>query len=172
MPLSDDELRVRVTVVQPPAGVTFAIQVGKSDLLPPVHADARTLSFDLVVRLDSKRGAQPRFLGPAVHGPPTARFIYVNSGTRAGQATSCWDPPPREGSACRSHLGDDRRGHVTPQTLVRRHAGDLPRSPKRSVKVATSRRFLTDIRTDIGALVRENINGDSALRSQEIIEWE
>jgi hypothetical protein len=85
------ELRIRIRVVHPPPGVTFAIQIGKSDLLPPAHADASALTFDLSVRVDPKRDAPPRFLGPAVQGPPTARFIYVNSGTRAGQATSCWD---------------------------------------------------------------------------------
>jgi hypothetical protein len=89
--LRADELRVRVTVIHPPSGVTFAIQVGKSDLLSPAQADATALAFDFSVRLDSRRVAQPRFLGPTVHGPPTARFIYVNSGMRAGQPTSCWD---------------------------------------------------------------------------------
>jgi hypothetical protein len=28
--------------------------------------------------------------GPAAQGPP-ARFVYVHSGTRAGQVGSCWD---------------------------------------------------------------------------------
>jgi hypothetical protein len=88
---SSRELQIRVKVVHPPAGVTFAIQVGKSDLLPPVRADVKTLTFDFSVRVGHKRNAPPSFLGPAVQGTPTARFIYVNSGTRAGQVTSCWD---------------------------------------------------------------------------------
>jgi hypothetical protein len=30
------------------------------------------------------------FLGEFAQGTPTDRFVYVNSGTRAGQAGSCW----------------------------------------------------------------------------------
>jgi hypothetical protein len=29
-------------------------------------------------------------LGPFAHGRPDDRFLYVNSGTSAGQAGSCW----------------------------------------------------------------------------------
>jgi len=32
----------------------------------------------------------PNFLGPFVQGPRGGRFVYVNSGTLAGQADSCW----------------------------------------------------------------------------------
>lgn len=87
----EDNLPIRVTVLQPPHGVAFAIQIGRSELLPPSHADSLSLMFDFAVRVDAARGAQPTFLGPAVQGPPAARFIYVNSGKRAGQTTSCWD---------------------------------------------------------------------------------
>lgn len=31
------------------------------------------------------------FRGPAVQGPRAGRFIYLTSGTRAGQFGSCWD---------------------------------------------------------------------------------
>jgi hypothetical protein len=89
--VSSADLQIRIRVVHPPPGVSFAIQIGKSDLLPPMHVDASTLTFDFGVRVDSKRDGPPRFLGPVVQGPPAARFIYVNSGKRAGQATSCWD---------------------------------------------------------------------------------
>ena len=33
---------------------------------------------------------KPNFLGPVAQGPPAGRFVYVNSGTSAGQADSCW----------------------------------------------------------------------------------
>ncbi len=32
----------------------------------------------------------PNFLGPFVQGPPVGLFVYVNSGTLAGQSDSCW----------------------------------------------------------------------------------
>lgn len=94
----EGDLRIRVTVLQPPECVAFAIQIGRSELLPPTHVDSLRLMFDFTVRVDPTRGAQPRFLGPAVQGPPAARFLYVNSGKRAGQTTSCWDGARRSHS--------------------------------------------------------------------------
>lgn len=85
-------LRLRIVVLDPPAGVRFALQVGKFELRDPDCASRHALSFEFEVRVDGTVGVgAPRFLGPAVQGPPTARFVYVNSGKRAGDATSCWD---------------------------------------------------------------------------------
>lgn len=91
MRCDEGNLPIRLTVLQPVQGVAVAIQIGRSELLPPSHADSFRLTFDFTVRTDATRGAQPRFLGPAVQGPPAARFVYVNSGKQAGQTTSCWD---------------------------------------------------------------------------------
>ena len=51
--------------------------------------DGRDLSFDLTVTA-ARVGGVPRFFGDAAQGPPADRFIYVCSGTLAGQAESCW----------------------------------------------------------------------------------
>ncbi|MDH4282742.1 MAG: DUF5990 family protein [Myxococcales bacterium] len=92
MPQSDPvELPLRIVVRQPPLGVTFAIQFGKDQLLPPIHVTTDALIFDITARLGHDASPAPRLLGPVVQGPPTGRFLYVNSGRRAGQATSCWD---------------------------------------------------------------------------------
>jgi hypothetical protein len=42
--------------------------------------------------LASKTGNNmaPEFTGPLVQGPPGDRFIYLDIGTYAGQADSCW----------------------------------------------------------------------------------
>lgn len=49
------------------------------------------ISFDLTVRVKSTgEGDPPRFLGPFTQGPPDKRFVYVCSGTLAGQQASCW----------------------------------------------------------------------------------
>lgn len=85
------ELPVRITVIHPPQGVTFRVQKGKADLVPPTRETGGQLSFDLTLRVsDSRPDGQPNFLGPFAQGPPAGRFIYVNSGTSAGQAGSCW----------------------------------------------------------------------------------
>lgn len=85
------EISLRITVVHPPPGVTFRVQKGKSDLVPPTRDTGDPLSFDLTLRVsDSRPDGLPNFLGPFAQGPPAGRFIYVNSGTSAGQGGSCW----------------------------------------------------------------------------------
>lgn len=88
----DRELPLRVTVVRPPPGVALQVQRGRSELLPPTNVDGDTVTFEFVVRVrDSQADGPPRILGDFAQGPPKGRFIYVNSGKRAGQADSCWD---------------------------------------------------------------------------------
>jgi len=92
------ELPLRITLRRVPSGVQFALQRGKSDtegnaeLVPPTRTEADSLSFDFSVRIaDRKRGAPPRFVGEFTQGPPEKRFVYVNSGRRAGQPDTFWD---------------------------------------------------------------------------------
>jgi Family of unknown function (DUF5990) len=86
------ELPLRITVVRPPRDVAIQVQRGRDGLLPATHVTKEALSFDLNVRLgDPKPGAGLRFLGEFAQGPPSGRFIYVNSGKRAGERDSCWD---------------------------------------------------------------------------------
>ena len=90
----DSQLPLRITVVRPPGGVTFRLQRGKTadaDLVPPAHASDEQLSFDFTVRVAGDRtSGSPNLRGPFAQGPPADRFIYVNSGTLAGQVDSCW----------------------------------------------------------------------------------
>ena len=86
------ELTLRIIVRRPPPGVTFAVQRGSAELLPPNAGSSDALVFDLSVRADGvSPSGRPRFLGPFTQGPPTARFVYVNSGQRAGQPGTRWD---------------------------------------------------------------------------------
>lgn len=81
------EVRVRVTLRRPPVGVRFGVQ-GKTAaaLASCAVSSGGDLSFDFPLRV-----ATPlRFLGEFAHGPVTARFVYVCSGTAAGQPESCW----------------------------------------------------------------------------------
>ena len=90
--MSDDEVRVRIVVVDPPKGVAFAVQRGRVEIVPPAHRTADALTFDFTVRATLTAGRQPpRLLGPFVQGPPAGRFVYITSGVRAGQTDSCWD---------------------------------------------------------------------------------
>ena len=89
----DRELPLRITVLDPPPGVTFRLQRGKGqdNLVPPTRVTDDRLEFDFTVRLspDLKDG-KPNLRGPFAQGSPADRFVYVNSGTLAGQAGSCW----------------------------------------------------------------------------------
>ena len=89
MPLS--ELRLRIVVIHPPPGVAFSVQRGRSELLPPARKTSAELVFDFSVRVAEANGSEPNFLGPFAQGPVGERFVYVNSGQRAGEAQSCWD---------------------------------------------------------------------------------
>jgi hypothetical protein len=87
------DLRIRITVEHPPTGVAIQVQRGRDGLLPPTQVNRESISFDLVVRVDAspRTPGRLRFLGEFAQGPAEARFVYVNSGARAGQSGSCWD---------------------------------------------------------------------------------
>ena len=85
------ELPLRITVEHPPAGVPFAVQRGRAELLAPSTATADALAFDFSVRVTTAVDGSPNFLGEYAQGTPGARFVYVTSGQRAGDAGSPWD---------------------------------------------------------------------------------
>jgi hypothetical protein len=87
-----EDLSLRITLVAPPAGVAFAVQLGRDRLLPPVEVTPEALSFAFVLQLvPGGRTGSPVLRGPAAQGPPTARFVYIGVGQRAGDSASCWD---------------------------------------------------------------------------------
>jgi hypothetical protein len=87
----DRELSLRITVVAPPPGVTFRLQRGKLGLVPAAEASEEHLSFDFRLRVHGDReDGPPNLRGECAQGPPISRFVYVNSGTSAGQFGSCW----------------------------------------------------------------------------------
>lgn len=87
----DRELALRIVVERPLPGVAYRVQRGRDALLEPVRQSGDALVFDLAVRAGTPRAdGAPNFLGPFAQGKPDDRFIYVNSGTSAGQADSRW----------------------------------------------------------------------------------
>jgi hypothetical protein len=78
-------------LIQPPRGVTFCLQEGKDGLVPPTAELEEELSFDFTISVDDeRRDGLLIFRGSFVQGPLGSRFIYVNSGTYAGQTDSVW----------------------------------------------------------------------------------
>lgn len=84
-------VRMRILVVDPPPGVRFAVQRGRSGLLEPSAEQHEAVQFDLSLRLGSPLSEESfNFVGEFAQGSPSDRFVYINSGTLAGQADSCW----------------------------------------------------------------------------------
>lgn len=88
--MTPDELPLRIRIEAPPPGVAWALQLGRTDLLPPARS-AAPLEFETTVRVVAGKDGALDLRGPAVQGPRDGRFIYLTSGTRAGQFGSPWD---------------------------------------------------------------------------------
>jgi hypothetical protein len=84
-------MKLRVVIVNPPQGVAFAVQRGRNDLLLPTIESPAFIQFDLELRLGaSLADSSPNYLGEFAQGTPADRFVYINSGTWAGQHASYW----------------------------------------------------------------------------------
>jgi hypothetical protein len=87
-----DKLNVpaRIVVVAPPPGVVFALQRGKRELSGAVLSRRSDLRFDFILQVSRAPDRSLRFSGEFVQGPAGRKFVYVNSGTLAGDAPSPW----------------------------------------------------------------------------------
>jgi hypothetical protein len=106
---AEHELPLRVTILGPPPGVQFCLQRGRRELVSQTVSTGRDISFDLSVKVKPLDGdGPPRFLGPFTQGPPAGRFIYVCSGTSAGQPDSPWSRRAKVGltGITRSQIGE------------------------------------------------------------------
>jgi Family of unknown function (DUF5990) len=87
-------LTLRIIVEQPPSGVDFALQKGTGNHYEPVQkqrSNGKDLTFEFQPSI--RQGASDNIVvigGPFVQGPARQRFVYVDIGTYAGQADSCW----------------------------------------------------------------------------------
>lgn len=79
-----DMLPLRITVLGPPPGIMWALQLGRDELVKPTSTTRARISFDFAVEVvESDSGMRLR--GPAVQGKPGGRFVYLCIGTYAGQ---------------------------------------------------------------------------------------
>jgi hypothetical protein len=89
------ELRLRIILERPPAGVDFGLQEGKGHDYKTVHkqrSKGKDLAFDCTVMVrDNREDGLPNFLGPLTQGPPTDRFLYIDIGQSAGQKDCPWN---------------------------------------------------------------------------------
>jgi hypothetical protein len=79
-----DTLALRITVVDPPPGILWALQLGREEIVPPTASTKSRITFDFTVEVAP--GDKFRLRGPAVQGRPGERFVYLRMGSYAGQA--------------------------------------------------------------------------------------
>ena len=84
-------LRLRLSILGPPANVSWAVQLGRSDLWVPVKRSKDRIEFEVLLELVSTAGGEAKVRGPAVQGPRGGRFLYLASGTRAADVMSPWN---------------------------------------------------------------------------------
>lgn len=84
-------ITMRIIVIDPPAGVRFAVQRGKDGLLARSGEERDVIAFEFPLRLGAPLpDGSPNMLGEFAQGTPSDRFIYLNSGTLAGQPGTQW----------------------------------------------------------------------------------
>ena len=88
----DEERAVlaRVRVVNPLPGCAYALQQndGSVDQVQVAGAEELLFTASITLKLTPEDTFDPR--GMYVHGPRQGRFLYLCSGTLAGDASSCW----------------------------------------------------------------------------------
>jgi hypothetical protein len=88
--MKEQKVPLRIVLVDPPIDVVFALQRGRSELHQVTRSTGRSIAFDLELRVQLAGLEAPNWLGPFTQGPRGKRFVYVNSGTYAGDTASCW----------------------------------------------------------------------------------
>ena len=111
-------LRLHLRVVGSPAGVRWAVQLGKDGLLAPTAQRSTEAEFEIPLELVSVPGGEAKLRGPAMQGPRGGRFVYLTVGSRAGDPASPWN---RRAKISLEHLPLDAilaRPADTPVALV------------------------------------------------------
>ena len=88
---ADMPVALRLTIVDSPRGVHWAVQLGRDGLLAPAEVAPDRVVFEIPLTLGLNQRGVLQLRGAAVQGPPAARFVYVNSGKRAADSGSCFD---------------------------------------------------------------------------------
>jgi hypothetical protein len=83
---SAESLALRITVVNPPPNILWALQLGRDEIVRPTSGSKSQISFDFTVEVvPGESRSSFRLRGPAVQGRPGERFVYLRMGAYAGQ---------------------------------------------------------------------------------------
>ena len=86
----ESEIALEIELIDPPKGVGFCLQKGKSELIDYQVSEGENIRFSLSVRVKKGKSDAPNFLGEFTQGTPKERFIYVCVGEYAGQKNTLW----------------------------------------------------------------------------------
>lgn len=89
----EHELKLRIILHQPPAGVDIGVQKGKGndyETFQTQRTKHQDLRFEFPIRVKEAKSGQPNFLGPFAQGSAADRFVYLDIGTYAGQTNTPW----------------------------------------------------------------------------------
>lgn len=86
------EVRARIVIERPVAGVLHSLQEGDAEVLDPKRSQGgEPLGFDFALRIERTPEGGAKFFGPQVRREgPVRRFVYVRIGTAAGDRASPW----------------------------------------------------------------------------------
>ena len=86
------EVRARIVIGQPVAGVLHSLQEGDALPLDPKRSkDGEALRFEFPLRIERTPEGGAKFFGPQVRREgPVRRFVYIRIGTAAGDRASPW----------------------------------------------------------------------------------
>jgi hypothetical protein len=77
----NDDVRFRIVLETPPAGVDYGLQKGRGSIYETVQtqrSDGRDLRFEFSA--EPRAAAASDFRGPFIQGPAGGRFVYIDIG--------------------------------------------------------------------------------------------
>jgi hypothetical protein len=84
--LAAETFALRITVVDPPPNILWALQLSREEIVKPTSSTKTRISFDFTVEvIEASSTAGFRLRGPAVQGRPGEGFVYLRMGAYAGQ---------------------------------------------------------------------------------------
>lgn len=83
-------VKLRIVVDRPLPDVALRLQRGRDQLIAPTSRSAKAAVFELELEVVAKPNGAITLRGPEAQGPPAERFVYINSGTYAGDGNSAY----------------------------------------------------------------------------------